>query len=225
MCWVYRLYSSLVTVIRKNRLIFWLLFKYIPPASKYGSYWDWTTLILKNNLHRFVKPSMSLLDMGTGPYGVLSFYIANTYPSCKITGADYCSELVAYAKQNQSDSKVEFVHSDLFNSLTGIYDIVMFNAPYISKDKGTALGIFANQLSEKRWQGGTDGSETITRFIEDCPKYLHTDAKLLLGVNHFFLKPSRIKSIIQESNMQLVSEYNNHLTQAGLYILTRKYDE
>jgi len=219
---LYRLYAIIVKIVRCNGFVFKLLFGYPPPESRYDNYWDWTTLIIKQHLTEFIKKDMSILDMGTGPYGVLAYYIHNNYPECKITAADYCPELLVYARQFNPKAHISFVESDLFDTIQGIFDLIIFNAPYISEDKGKALGVTREELSEKRWQGGQTGSETIEKFLHSSPEHLSKDGIILLGVNHFYLKQADIKQFIEQDGFNLCKEYKNNLTQAGLYAIRRK---
>jgi methylase of polypeptide subunit release factors len=219
---LYKLYAKLILRVRASTFIFKLLFSYQPPTSKYDNYWDWTTLIIKKHLPQYISKGMNILDMGTGPYAVLAYFIENKFPGCRIAAADYCLELIVYAKQSNPKTSISFLDSDLFESINGLYDLIIFNAPYISAEKGKSLGITESQLAEKRWQGGDTGAETIERFLLSSPEHLSKQGVILLGVNHFYLDAALLKQVIGKCGYKIISQDKNKFTQSGLFALRRK---
>ena len=73
---LYPAYSHLAESVRSNHTLFQAVFGFRPMnlSSHFSQYWDWSTLVLKRVLDQQFRPGMTLLDMGTGPVGVLAIY-------------------------------------------------------------------------------------------------------------------------------------------------------
>lgn len=218
---LYRLYSKVVYRLRVNRYVFRVLFGYNPIENRYGSYWDWTTLIIKQYLDKYIESGSNILDMGTGPYGILAHHISRNYPMCNVTAVDHCFELIEFARRNDSESKIKYINSDLFSEINDKFDLIMFNAPYINSKQGKNLNIMTDVLSKKRWQGGESGSETIKRFLHDCYEFLNINGIVLLGVNHFYLDNDIMDKMIAQSSLLLEKKYTNKITKSSVYVLIR----
>jgi methylase of polypeptide subunit release factors len=116
-------------------------------------------------------------------------------------------------------AEVEFRESSLFSSVTGHYDIIVFNAPYIEAQVGRRLGALRSEFDETRWSGGETGVETIERFLEGAPAHLSPRGLVLLGVNHFYLAPARLEQAIQSRNLKVLATLKNRVLRACVYVL------
>ncbi|MGI6198842.1 MAG: methyltransferase, partial [Candidatus Cloacimonadaceae bacterium] len=222
---LYHSYAKYVTQLRSNPALVRHLFGFTPPKPLWGQYWDWTTIALRDALRRYLKPDLSLLDMGCGPYAVLSRFAKEKLNCRAITGADHCQELVDYAQETDPDSGIAYLHSDLFENISGKFDLIIFNAPYVEAEKGTKLGLFPTALDRKRFSGGEAGADTIARFLQAAPKYLRLEGKLLLGVNHYHIGREVVQSEIFKSGFKTVAIHHNPITKACVYVLKEKENE
>jgi release factor glutamine methyltransferase len=168
---------------------------------------------------------MKLLDMGTGPYGVLARYCGIICKNSSIIAADHSTELINHAKSTASLDNIKYVESDLFSRIDGSFDLMIFNAPYISRKSWLHFHKDESEFNAKRWCGGTDGHETIEKFLNECPGYIKDNGLILLGVNHFYIKKPVIDALIRKSRVRLIGKYSNPVTQAGLYVLGKVQDE
>ena len=66
--------------------------------------------------------------------------------------------------------------SDLFNDVSGKYDLIIFNPPYLPLDKRQE----EPKSSQLATTGGKLGSEIINKFLEQAKKHLNTNGKILL---------------------------------------------
>lgn len=90
------------------------------------------TEILVEEARKRICPGMRILDLCTGSGCVLLALLA----SCEQvtgTGVDLSGEALAVAAENARNLKIsaEFLQSDLFEQVQGVYDIVVSNPPYI----------------------------------------------------------------------------------------------
>lgn len=90
------------------------------------------TEILVEEARKRIRPGMRILDLCTGSGCVLLALLA----SCEQvtgTGVDLSGEALAVAEKNARNLKIpaEFLQSDLFEQVQGMYDIIVSNPPYI----------------------------------------------------------------------------------------------
>ena len=73
-----------------------------------------------------------ILDMGTGS-GCIAITLATLLPEAKITAADISEKALNVAAENAHihHASVTFLHSDLFAQVTGHFDIIIANLPYV----------------------------------------------------------------------------------------------
>lgn len=218
----YNIYTKLVSSVRSSKVIFKILFGFYPAKALWGQYWDWTTLVLRQSITKHLLSDLDFLDMGCGPYAVLSRY-ARIKLSCRsVTAVDHCCELIAYAQLNDQKSGINYLCSDLFSDVAGSYSLIAFNAPYLEEDKGQSLGLLPDELTHKRFCGGADGASTIQRFLNDLPEHLKPGGMALLGVNHYHIKKEVVRAAIHKSGLKIVSHHENPLTKACVYEIMEK---
>lgn len=218
----YRLYSSAVSIIRRNKVLFRMLYGFDAPESTWGQYWDWTTVVLIKAIKRHIHPDADFLDLGCGPYAVLARHVNLLYKCNSVTAADHCAELLDFAEANDPQSSIRYLHSDLFSGIDGFFDLIAFNAPYIDTQKGEARGLFPDALSMKRFCGGKEGVETIERFLEELPRHLSAEGKALLGVNHYHIADSVMQTSLWQSQYKCVDIMYNHINKSCVYVLKRR---
>jgi release factor glutamine methyltransferase len=66
------------------------------------------------------------------------------------------------------------IHSDLFENISGKYDLIIFNPPYLPEDAREP------KSSRLATTGGKRGNEIILRFLEQAKKYLAVNGKIFL---------------------------------------------
>ena len=76
----------------------------------------------------YEKPS--LLDLCTGS-GAIAISIAHYLPNSLVFASDISKQALDIAKQNDKQSKVTFIESNLFENITQKFNIITSNPPYI----------------------------------------------------------------------------------------------
>lgn len=76
---------------------------------------------------------ISVLDLGTGT-GAIALALAKYFPNSKVAAADLSEEAIALAKENAEavGANVEFVKSDWFENISGRFDLIVANPPYLT---------------------------------------------------------------------------------------------
>ncbi len=66
------------------------------------------------------------------------------------------------------------IYSDLFENVSGKFDLIIFNPPYLPLDSKE------DSESALATTGGESGSEVINRFLKEAKNYLNKDGKIFL---------------------------------------------
>ena len=79
------------------------------------------------------KPK-KILDLCTGS-GCIAVALASMLPDSRITATDISAEALRYAKKNAEDNnvadRINFIRSDMFCGVSGVFDCIVSNPPYI----------------------------------------------------------------------------------------------
>lgn len=137
--------------------------------------------ILEHSLNRPLR----LLDMGTGS-GVLGISLALALgETCtEAVLADRSAEALALATENASllGCDVTVVQSDLFASITGRFDLIAANLPYVAEADRESLSAEVGHDPPEALFAGPDGLEVLRRFIPGLPEALHPGGLVALEV-------------------------------------------
>ncbi|MBU2936936.1 MULTISPECIES: peptide chain release factor N(5)-glutamine methyltransferase [Pacificibacter] len=84
------------------------------------------------------KPFSSVLDLGVGSGAIVLSLLAEQ-PLAKGQGSDLSAKALAVAQSNADQlglsSRVRFSQSDWFENITGLFDLIVSNPPYIALDE------------------------------------------------------------------------------------------
>ena len=163
------------------------------------------TLLLKKHIAAYVK-DRSVLDMGTGS-GALAEEAARHAEY--VVGVDVDTDAVQYAREHVLLDNVEFMESDLFNKVEGRFDVIIFNPPYLPRDKA--------DIEDLQIYGGTYGYETILRFLDEARDYLKKGGHILLLFSSFS-HPEKIKEYMLEQGYFFQELDKEHVGFEDLFV-------
>lgn len=140
-----------------------------------------------------------VLDMGCGS-GVIGLSLAKARPSWELVLADVSEEALSLARENAAKLSVEnaeLVQSDLFSSLTGSFDGIVANLPYVPD--GDRAGMAREVLHDPTLAlfSGADGLDLIRRFIPEAFQRLKPGGWIVLEIGHD--QASQVTGILQTS--------------------------
>lgn len=112
-----------------------------------------------------------ILDVGCG--SGIQMEAAIKSGAKKVLGVDIDSESLDYC----GGKGLDIMKSDLFGNVSGKFDLIVFNPPYLPEDKREDLE------SSKATSGGIKGDEIIIRFLKGVRRHLAEDGRILLVVS------------------------------------------
>ena len=146
------------------------------------------TEVLVEAVLAVLKPGMRVLDMCTGSGCILiSLLKLCGFDDASGVGVDISEEALKVAHENAEKLGVDarLVHSDLFSNVTGQYDLIVSNPPYIR----TAV---IEELKEEvkfhdpflALDGKEDGLYFYRKIIEEASKYMNANGRLYFEIGH-----------------------------------------
>ncbi len=132
-----------------------------------------------------IKQPANILDLCTGS-GCIGISLAFLFHNAKVISADISRKALEVAQKNAENlnvkKRMEFVQSDLFADISGSFDFIISNPPYIPTDVITTLSPEVRCEPSLALDGGEDGLQIIRRIVEAAPKYLNPNGMLALEI-------------------------------------------
>lgn len=143
----------------------------------------------------------TVIDIGTAT-GIIAIMAAQMGAK-SVAATDINRNAIECAEINIRASGVEnivteIIYSDLFDNIRSMYDVVIFNAPWV---KGTPKNLYETAIYDKDY-------ELVNRFIKQAPKYLNENGVILL----------QYSDISQKNGGGSLDNLYGNLEKNGLYI-------
>lgn len=144
------------------------------------------TEILVEEVMKFLHDGFSILDMCTGS-GCILLSLLKYSNDCKGVGVDISAEALAVANKNKEKLGIEvsFIESNLFEQVTGKYDIIVSNPPYIRSD---VIPTLMEEVREHEpilaLDGTEDGLFFYRKIVEESPDYLNGGGMLFFEIGY-----------------------------------------
>lgn len=146
------------------------------------------TEVLVERVLEDLESDMQVLDMCTGSGCILlSLLKLCGYPNVSGVGVDISGEALKVASRNAENVEVnaQFLSSDLFEKVEGMYDIIVSNPPYI---RTSAIEELKEEVKFHdpflALDGKEDGLHFYRRIVEESRKYLKKGGKLYFEIGH-----------------------------------------
>ena len=162
-------------------------------------------------------PYFRILDLGTGTGAIALALASELSPICQkrqilleIIGVDLMPDVVALAQSNAERNKlnVQFLQSRWFENITGQFDLIVSNPPYIdAQDEHLRQGdVRFEPLSAL--VANDAGYADLRHIIESAPNYLNSNGALLL--EHGWQQGEKVRSIFQENHWEMVETVRDY---------------
>ncbi|HXP35187.1 MAG TPA: peptide chain release factor N(5)-glutamine methyltransferase [Chthoniobacterales bacterium] len=125
-----------------------------------------------------------ILDVGTGS-GVIALSLAKQFPEADVVAVDISDDALALARENAVRlglERVRFQKSDLLESLSERFDLIVANLPYISMQDRHLLAREVLHDPGVALFGGSSGDELVRKLIEETPSHLEPGGLLALEI-------------------------------------------
>ena len=164
--------------------------------------------------------NVEILDMCTGS-GCIGISIAKNIENAKVTLVDISKNAIEIAKKNALRNKVEsqltFIQSNMFEKVEKKFDIIVSNPPYIKTDVIPKLDRQVQNEPHIALDGGKDGLKFYKIIIEEAPKYLKENGKLILEIGYD--QKEEVENLIKQSGQYKKIEVIKDLSQNDRVII------
>lgn len=130
------------------------------------------------------RPFASVLDLGTGTGAILISLLAER-PGARGTGTDISAAALAVARGNAArlGVRADFIESDWFSAVSGGFDLIVSNPPYIALAEMAAL---APEVRDWEPRGAltdeADGLSAYRAITAGAPAHLNPGGRLMVEI-------------------------------------------
>ncbi len=132
-------------------------------------------------------PPARVLDMATGS-GCIGLALTQAWPSATVLLADLSEDALELARLNASrlglDGRVKLLRTDLFEKITGEFDLIVANLPYIPSAEIATLSREVRRDPALALDGGPSGLVIVERFLKEVTPRLAAEGHIALEVGH-----------------------------------------
>ncbi|MEI9893531.1 MAG: peptide chain release factor N(5)-glutamine methyltransferase [Chthoniobacter sp.] len=153
-----------------------------------------------------------VLDVGTGS-GVIALTLAASWPEARVEAVDLSPDALALARENATRlglaGRVQFLAGDLLANVTGEYDLIVANLPYIARGEIPTLSREVQHDPLPALDGGPDGLDIFRRFVPQAAQHLR--GRLALEIGHHQSQP--LAELLAAHNFQDIrpqTDYQGH---------------
>lgn len=155
------------------------------------------------------KKELKILDLCTGSGAIavaIENYVLNRYDNrIEIYASDISEKALEIAKknakENNKDSKIIFIKSDMFNNINqNDFDIIISNPPYIETDTIPTLSKEVQNEPYIALDGGEDGLKFYKIISESSPRYLRKNGYILLEIG--YNQKESVKNLLDNNNFR-----------------------
>ena len=172
--------------------------------------------IALEKLHKKTSP-LRILDLGTGTGAIALALTSELTPRCQeqgvqleIIGVDFMPNAVLLAKSNAVKNQLNaiFLQSHWFEKVTGKFDIIVSNPPYIDQnDVHLSRGDLRFE-PRSALVAEEQGYADLRHIIEQAPHYLKENGALLL--EHGWQQGAKVRSIFRENSGRQVATVRDY---------------
>ena len=154
---------------------------------------------------KVIGPQMDVLDLCTGS-GCILLSILKNAPTVRGTGSDVSKQALLVAKENAKlhNLEAEWVRSNLFDNVSGQFDVIVSNPPYIAQAEILTLMPEVGQFEPvQALDGGVDGLDFYRKIVGQAPQYLKENGYLFFEIG--WDQGTQVQQLMQEAGFARVT--------------------
>jgi release factor glutamine methyltransferase len=146
------------------------------------------SFLLQKYVRKFAK-NKSVIDIGSGS-GIQALTAINAKAK-SVLATDINKEAIKHL----NNLNLKSIHSNLFSKIKGSFDLIIFNPPYLPRDKRE------DKESSLITSGGRKGDELTIKFLKQAKKHIKKSGNILIIISS--LSPfERIEKTIKDLNLK-----------------------
>lgn len=181
-----------------------------------------TEYLCEKLAHRATPPAR-VLDMACGS-GCIGLFLAHAWANAdtQVVLADISEDALDLARLNASRLSLpnaRLIRSDLFEKITGTFDLLVSNLPYIPSAEIPTLSREVRRDPILALDGGPDGLDIVRRFIETSPPFLNSSAQIVLELGQH--QPPIVAELLNAQDWQEIEIWPD-LAGIDRFVLAKK---
>jgi release factor glutamine methyltransferase len=146
----------------------------------------------------------TLLELGVGS-GILSITALKHIAGLEVVATDISSAAIKVATRNadkilENRDSIRFLQGDWFNPVTGCFDFIISNPPYIAEGDVHLEDVSMGFEPKIALTSGPDGFRDLSLIIEKSTEYLNSGGWLIL--EHGFDQSSRVTAAMRDAGFE-----------------------
>jgi release factor glutamine methyltransferase len=137
-------------------------------------------------LKQITGENLQILDVGCGS-GVIGLSLAAEKPSSHVTLVDVSEDALGLTRENAKKlgvSNVGILRSDLLDQVTGSFDLIVANLPYVPESEAATMARELAHDPALALFSGADGMDLLRRFIPVVASFLKPGGWLALEIGY-----------------------------------------
>ena len=181
------------------------------------------TEILVEEVLKDLHDGMRILDMCTGS-GCILLSLLKYSNDCTGQGVDISPEALKVARENADSleiSSAEFIESDLFQNVSGKFDILVSNPPYIKTSEiKTLMPEVSIHDPYIALDGHEDGVYFYKKILETSPEFLNRGSLIAFEIGND--EGEAVSKLMEEAglkNIEVIKDYggNDRVVKGSLF--------
>ncbi|PIT81527.1 peptide chain release factor N(5)-glutamine methyltransferase [Limnohabitans sp. 15K] len=147
-----------------------------------------------------------VLDLGTGS-GAVALALQQQRPAAQVTAVDTSADALAVASANAQrlNLPVHFIHSHWMDAVTGPFDLIVSNPPYVADGDPHLAALTHEPL--QALTSGADGLQDIRQIIAQAPSRLIPGGWLLL--EHGWDQAQAVQALLRQAGFEKIASHQD----------------